>query len=203
MRPLADFSKLESNPARGDRFEGTTRIIQPKHLSDFVLDTGTIGLGKFTVNPSELTGPVRIGFPITASCNVYCMFAVTKPIHGDLVSTALLEFGDSFVIVLNPAEFLNRVVCAATCAGLSSLQTGLVHYYDADLYSGETGRFQKPSKFAYQNEFRIVVEPGSDKPRELFAGSLRDITSEVLPSAEANHCCDFSPRSAREAGISC
>jgi hypothetical protein len=202
MKPLAEFTKLESDMARGDCFEGTTRIVQSKHVGEFIFDTGKLGLGKFTAKPSDFAGPVRIGLHKTASCNVYCMFAVTRPVHGELVSIQNLAFGDSFVLVLNPTEFLRRVVDAAKDAGISYLEHRLVEYYDAEEYSGETGRFRKRSMFAYQNEFRIVVEPGSDTPRNLILGSLSDITSEVLPLSDINQILDFSPRSAHEAGLS-
>ena len=52
-----------------------------------------------------------------------------------------------------------------------------------------------------QNEYRIVVEPGSNTHLKLFVGSLADITSEVIPSSEVNQCLDFSARSAKEAGL--
>lgn len=84
MKPLAEFAKIESDMARGDRFEGTTSIIQPKD-AEIVIDSGIAGLGKFTAKPSDgnLAGPVRIALNKTASCNVYCMFAVTRPVDGE------------------------------------------------------------------------------------------------------------------------
>jgi len=201
MRPLAEFAKMESDMARGDSFEATTRIIQPKHVGELIFDTGSVGLGKFTAQPSDLAGPVRFKLNKTASCDVYCMFAVTKPIDGELVSSKNFEFGTSCVIVLNTAEFLSRVIRAAKDHGVSCLEWGLVEYYNADEYSGEIGRFRKRSMFDYQNEFRIVAEPGSHAPRTLPVGSLLDITSEVLPLSEINWRFDFSTKSAREAGI--
>lgn len=202
MKPLAEFAKLESDMARGDCFEGTTSIIQPKHVGELIFDTGKVGLGKFIGKPSDLAGPIRIGLHKTASCNVYCMFAVTRPVDGELVSSKNLEFGDSFVLVLNPTEFLGRVVRASKEAGVSYFESRLVEYYDAEEYSGETGRFRKRTMFAYQNEFRIVVEPGSDSPRKLIVGGLLDITSDVLPLSKVNQILDFSTKSAREAGVS-
>ncbi len=199
MRSLAEFAKLESDMARGDCFEGTTRIFQPKHIKNLAFGGGAFGM--HAINPSSLKAPLRFSERETASCNVYCMFAVTRPIDGELVSRQNLQFGDSFVLVLNPEEFFNRVVSGAKDAGLSRLESRLVEYFDADDYSGEVGRFRKRSIFAYQNEFRIVVEPGSDEPRKLAVGSLLDITSEVLPLSEASQYLDFSTRSAREAGL--
>ncbi len=203
MSPLASFAKLESDMVRDDRFEGTTRIMQPKHIGEFVIDTGRIGFGKISVNPSELTGPVRIGLHRTVSCNVYCLFAVTGPVDGELVNRQNFQFGDSFILFLNPTEFLNRAIVAARKAGFSYLEHRLVEYYDGDDYSGETGRFRKRSLFSYQNEFRIAVEPGSETAQRLKIGGLTDITSDVLPMSEVNEVLDFGIRSAREAGISC
>ncbi len=192
MRPLADFIKLESDMARGDSFEGMTRVIQPAHVKHLILDAP--GFGSHAVNPSGLIGPVRVGLGKTAACNIYCMFAITKPRDGDLVSSQNLQFGDFFVIVLNSDEFLDRVINAARDAGLCHFESRLVEYYDPETYSGEVGRFRKRSLFAYQNEFRIAVEPGFEGPIKLFAGSLVDITSEVLPLSEANQYLDFSTK---------
>jgi hypothetical protein len=202
MKSLAEFAKLEGDIERDDCFEGTDTIIQPKHLGECIFDAGEMGLGKFVARPSDFAGPLRIGRNRTVSCSVYCMFAITKPVDGELANPKNFEFGDSCVLVLNPTEFLSRVFRAAKDAGLNYLEYRLVEYYDAEEYSGDTGRFRKRSKFAHQNEFRIVVEPGSETPRELSVGSLIDITSEVLMSSEVNQRLDFSPRSAREAGLS-
>jgi hypothetical protein len=199
MNTLGMFHQLESDMARGDCFEGSTTIIQPKHL-EMVLDASKIGFSTLTVNPLELAGPFRIGLQNTASCNIYCMFAITKPTDEVLFDRKIMQFGDSCVLILNPAEFLKRVFQAAQKAGLSP-SCGLVEYYNANEYSGETGRFRKRSIFAYQNEYRIAVEPGSNAPLKLYVGSLIDITSEVIPSSEVNQRLDFSTRSAKEAGI--
>lgn len=199
MNTLAVFTQLESDMARGDCYEGSTTIIQPKHL-EMVIDASKIGFGTHTVNPHELVGPVRIGRQSTASCNIYCMFAITKPTDEELVDRRILQFGDSLVLVLNPAKFLKRVFQAALLAGLRP-SCALVEYYDANEYSGETGRFRKRSIFNYQNEYRIVVEPGANAPLKLYVGSLIDITSEIIPSSEANQRLDFSTKSAKKAGI--
>ena len=118
------------------------------------------------------------------------MVALPVPTDGEmvkLVSSEVVRFGDAFVIVTNVTEFIRRVVSAANEKrdGIRSVESRMVEYYDADEDSGDVGRFRKRSQFAYQNEFRIVVEPGSIGPRNLCVGSLLDITSEVLPSSAA------------------
>jgi hypothetical protein len=199
MRSLAEFMKLESDVARGDFYEGVTDIIQPKHVKNFILEAP--GFGRHAVNPSDLCGPVRIAKYETLACNVYCMFAITGPVDGELINSQNRQFGDSFLLVLHPQELLDRVVKAAREIGLARIEWRLVEYFDESEYSGKVGRFRKRSIFAYQNEFRIVVEPGSNEARKLTVGSLIDITSEVLPLSEANQHLDFSTRSFREARL--
>jgi hypothetical protein len=129
------------------------------------------------------------------------MFAITGPVDGELVDKRNFRFGDSFVLVLNPSEFLNRVFSAARDAGFG-YQYGPVQYYDSEEHSGDVGPFRKRSEFAHQNEFRFVVRPGSGKAIELIVGNLRDITSEILPLSEVNQRLDFGTKSAQEAGLS-
>lgn len=183
MKPLSYFTAIESDAVRGDPFEGTDQIIQPKHIGRWTLNHPVVGA--FEVDPSELSGPMRFSGDKTSLCNVYCMFAITQPVEGRLVDTRNVGFGDSFVLILNTKEFLERVTLAAQRAGFSG-QCRLVDYFDEDDYSGRVGRFKKRSVFSYQNEFRIAIEPGSEEPVNLRVGSLQDITSEALPSSEVS-----------------
>jgi hypothetical protein len=73
-------------------------------------------------------------------------------------------------------------------------------YYDDATYSGPIGPFQKPSRFAYQQEFRIVLRAGVVPFRNLIVGDLSDITTPVLPLSELGTVCDFSEQVAIEAG---
>jgi hypothetical protein len=122
MRSLGEFTNLESDVARGDSFEGVTEVIQPHHVTDFFFEAP--GFGRIEINPSDLGGPVQVAKFETASCNVYCMFAITGPVDGQLLNSQNLQFGDSFVLVLGPGEFLNRAVIAARDARLSCLEIG-------------------------------------------------------------------------------
>jgi hypothetical protein len=94
------------------------------------------------------------------------------------------------VVILKTRDFLDRVLAAASSRGLQC-EWRLVEYYDAKTYSGETGPFRKPSTFAYQKEFRFIVQPGSSSPINLEIGSLADITSDVLPLSEINRLIDL------------
>jgi hypothetical protein len=200
LNTLRYFQELESDPERGDPFEGIDTITQPQHIRDFVFDTNS-KRGKIVVSPEELAGPIRISRNRTMACNVYCLFSITEPVCGDLVSERSSGLGDSCVLVLNPTELVTRISNAAKAATLNC-HSGMVRYYDSRNYSGEVGPFRKRAEYSYQNEFRFVVWPGGDVAIRLKAGSLLDITSEVIPMDEANTRMDFSMESFREAGLS-
>jgi len=180
LKPLRYFAELE-DPEKGDAFEGLDTIMQPKRVGELTLSTN-MSLGSIAVAPQDLAGPVRISLDRIMDCNVYCLFALTGPVAGALVDKRNLGLGDSFLLILNPHEFRQRVFSAANDAGLNC-QAGGVEYYDGENYSGAVGPFRKRSLYAHQNEYRFVVWPGSTAPVELSAGSMQDITSEVLPAS--------------------
>jgi hypothetical protein len=198
MNPQAYFSKLENDLVRNDRFEGTDKIFQPNVLKHLTITNNSDGR-RIVINPSDMAGPVSISLG-KSSCNVYCMFSITRPMIGHAVDKRNYAFGDSFIIVLNTEEFLARV-CSAAEAAHFKCQYGRVEYYDPDVHSGETGPFRKPSTFSYQNEFRLIVRPGSTGPIKLTAGSLIDITTPIHRLSEINELIDFGEESARQAGL--
>ena len=206
MNSSTFFSTLERSaiidPVRTDRFEGSDWILHPnRYLIDFegpgALDVhGNPQNIKFTIPPDDVAEHTSIS--LTSSyCNIYCTYAMTEP---EPVDDRNLAFGDSFIIVLNTAEFLRRFTAEAKKLGMQ-YRYDFVNYYDLDQYSGATGPFRKPSRLAYQKEFRLVVQPGVPV-RKLVIGNLEDITSEILPLAEINKRFDSSPDAARKAGLS-
>jgi len=198
MRTLSYFADLETNAARNDRLEGSYSIYQPKDVGDFTIEHPLIG--KHTVDPKELAGPIVFKMNREAERNVFCMFAITEPQEGPLLHSENLNFGDSFVLILNPAAFFDRIRKIAFRIGLK-VRADLVKYFDQGTYSGKTGVFRKSSRYAHQREYRIVAEPGLSPYRELVLGSLEDITTPVLPLSDLDSIVEFTPASARDAGI--
>lgn len=188
MNTLAHFSSLERDPVRGDRFEGSDQIHQPKDIRHICL-TNSESDKVFTFRSESIVGPVLIGFG--RHRNVYCMFAlINKIIKGEFVDSRAFGLGDSFIVVLRTQEFIDRV-CAAAERSHFRYSFGSVQYYDENSYSGDTGPFRKPGSFAYQQEFRFLIEPGSGQPIKLCVGNLEDITSPILPLAEINRIVEF------------
>lgn len=193
-QPLRYFRELETDQARGDRLEGSTRILQPKHI-------GTMTLGTVVFEPHEIVGPVIFGLPEDQRCNVFCMYSITKPTDLYPIDKRVESFGPSFVMVLNTREFIRRFSEAAKLAGLSG-QASAVEYFDGSEFSGDTGVFRKSSEFDYQNEYRFALKPGSSGPITLSLGSLADIMTELMPTKDIAHLLDFSSAAANKAGLS-
>jgi len=88
------------------------------------------------------------------------------------------KFGDTFVLILNPIEFLNRVKRAASQREIE-IHHKLVEYVDREKYNGPMGPFRKFKEFFYQNEFRILVSPPESQcPYILNIGDISDITEQ-------------------------
>lgn len=199
MNPLSHFRSLEEDPARRDEREGDDYILQPEH-ANLVIETGIPDLGRISAAPGDLAGPIRMGRYRTRLCNLFCMFAITGPVERPMFAADHCWPGDSFVLFTHTQEFVSRVGSAAHKGGLR-MECGLVEYYDDSKYSGSVGRFRKPSKFSYQSEFRIVLEPGSDQAVRLQIGELTNITSGVMPLERADDVLKFGAKDLKADGI--
>jgi hypothetical protein len=196
-KPLSAFAEMEKDELRKDRFEGASRISQPHAIKRLKIRSAD---GKeITITSEDLAGPLLMSYGPEVACNVFCMFSITVP-QNDFCDSRNLRFGDSFVIMLDTMKFIRRVSHAARRLGFG-FDAALVEYFDEDGYSGRTGPFRKPSAFAYQQEFRLVLRPGSAEPYILNVGDLSDITSPVHPLADINRICEFGPNNARLAGL--
>jgi hypothetical protein len=106
MNSLAFFKSLEADQTRRDRREGIDYIYQPGDC-EFVLDPGIPGFEKIRASAASGLAGVQIRMQRTSSCNIFCLFAVTKPIEGSLFPKSHPWFGDSFLIFTQTQEFLS------------------------------------------------------------------------------------------------
>ena len=200
MNPLRYFEGCEEDAARGDSYEGTSSIYQPKEIGELTISPGIPGWRPIKVKTEELAGPVRISADKTKACNLFCLISVREPILHPIFPDRYKWFGDSFVVITNTQEFLARVYAAAQ-REIFPVQAKCVEYYRANEHSGPTGRFRKRDIYSYQREFRIALETGRDGPYSLLIGDVKDITSEVFPISAADAVLDFSPGAAKDAGL--
>jgi hypothetical protein len=189
MNTSAYFAAHEEDAPRSDPLEGASHIIQPRDIGNITLEVPGPKL-KTTILPADMASATTFALEQDA-CNIFCMFAVKDPVMGEtfgpVVDSRNYLFGDSFVVVMNTSEFLNRVHLGAQTAGLTR-KAAHVRYNDPNSHTGPTGPFWKSSDFEYQNEFRIIVQPALPVARKLPVGDLHDITTEVCPMTMVNSC---------------
>jgi hypothetical protein len=182
------FRNLECK-ARGDRYEGTHHIVQPEQIRKFTIK-GESGI-ETGISRQAFASPLRINLGGHV-INVFCMFALYHFVPPPVVDERNFCFGDSFVVVLNTQDFIDRFAASATANGLK-FELGRVEYYDEKIYTGETWIFRKPKCLAYQSEFRFAISPGTIRPVVIDIGSLESLTTPVLPAKQVNSLVRLSP----------
>ena len=166
MRSLYDYgswSVIERSRAgnqqmksgvQGDVGEGIVRRIDPKVGDEF-----------FNRFDPEIRAVMKDCFYIEDNifqyCKVFCMYGLTYMIPEQRYQEPderLREFGDTSVVILNPDEFLNRILQGLNRQYEDNFNFRLdeVHYYPPDYY-GPLDEFCKSASFAWQNEMRMRV----------------------------------------------
>lgn len=188
MRAPSDFARMEQDELRYDPYEGSGAVL--------FLPGGEIAadLNGEWVTLGTLVSPLVQRDPALENVNVFCMFGLIGTTADQLVHERNLGFGDTYVVFLDPNEFLRRVEAEVRRRGLSA-QSAQVEYVDESTYTGEMGVFRKFSRFQYQSEYRIALYPGTGKPYSLHVGDLSDIAA-LGPLEELNRRLRINPASA-------
>jgi hypothetical protein len=194
LKPQRAFCKVKNDTVREDKFETVDEMFQPKVVRSF-----SITHNGQTHRPRP-SGPILINLG-RREYNVFCMYSVpTSHVGGLKIDPRNFGFGDSFVVILNTQEFLDRVRQAAEKVGFI-VDCNLIEYLDIGTYSGEVGPFRKPASFEYQREFRIIITPGAIDPVKLKICTLRDITTPIFPLAEINTSIEMNLKPLRQSTV--
>lgn len=186
-QPLQFFAAIEDDELRGDSFEGVCRIAQPQDISK--LSIKSQNGDEIVISGEMFRGPVLMSYGEEINCNVFCMFSVINPANC-FCDFRNHKFGDSFVIVLDTNEFLQRASRGAKDRGFS-LDFALIEYFDPKTHSGRTGPFRKPKQFSHQKEFRLSLTPSTSCSYVLDIGDISDITTPPQPLAQFNTLLKF------------
>lgn len=182
MNSINYFKEIEDDEQRKDIQEGIERIEQVTWLKiewegkeiEFRRDSekNTLSSAQLRVANPELEG------------NIFSMIAITSDLSKktDRLDERNMEFGDSFIVIFNPKEFLNRIDTAINSLN-KKYYWNLVRYYDEKAHNGDLGVFYKSMKYEHQNEFRIFVDNEEKEPLILEIGSIEDI-SEIFEIKE-------------------
>jgi hypothetical protein len=180
------FRELE-NKARGDRYEGTSRITNSVHITNFELTFPDNSHPPLKLHPKSFHLREFYDNPIG---NLYCLFAVytdeirKKGIYK--IDMKMNQFEAShFIIIHTPGEFIRRIREELQKLNYE-YKDGLVKYYNKQTFNGTLTMFDKSDEYAYQNEFRFLIGNDGQKPLILKLGSLKDI-SLVLEAKDLEH----------------
>jgi hypothetical protein len=148
-----------------------------------------------------LAGPVIIQGRDADALNVLCLYAATRGTFEKLSAENVGAFREHlrvpercqkmgrFVVLVHPVnDFIKRFVAAAE-RNRFSIQGKLVDYFDPDVFSGniEHPAFMKQQKFAWQREYRLVLDRNVTKaaPYILDMGPLSDLCT-IVDAARLN-----------------
>ena len=189
---LSFFKQLEAdgNLGRADLHEGTTSWLQP-------------GQGRLEINgrdiSADLAGPIQIQMNWLNHLHVHCIHAVhsgpiemvsdskagVEELRREMrVSESCLSLGRYAVVVQDVRKFVERMRAAARLDDLP-IASRLVKYYDPQTFHGRfddvESIFHKRTEFAYQREYRFVLNTGTtdDSSLVLDIGDIRDITWQM------------------------
>lgn len=114
--------------------------------------------------------------------SLYTVFGKKNEKHeGSLVPQKFLEefTNHRFVIILQPMTFLSRIE-NELIKNKRQVKRGLVKYYKLNSKIVENlSLFDKPDKYAYQKEYRIIVENPYAEQKIIQLGNLNDICAEI------------------------
>jgi len=179
MNDLEYFKTLEEKcELRSDKDEDLTASYQAKGGQVFRQNSG----GRYAYI-GTITDQLQYREHYSINQNIFCMYALQVQPKKQDIDKRNFKFGDTFVSILDPVEFLNRVKLAADKEGIKVFHK-LVEYVDREKHNGSLGPFRKFSEFSYQNEFRILVCQESPGPYKLSIGDISDITKQGELSCE-------------------
>lgn len=187
MNTLRSYREKEVGAERFDPNDGVEEILnmQGARLTKKDPVSGkVIELAKIT------SGIGRITNSTYDNLNVYCMFYLSIPFDtkvtiGDVVDVqSISEFGDTAVIISDPADFVTRLKSEVMKKGYIH-DRKLVEYRDLSGFHGKVGPFVKDLTYKHQNELRVIVHREEFQRPELTIniGSIEDISC-VLPTSE-------------------
>ena len=170
-----DKEKETSDDTVGDALEALWHI---NEAYIFIPDTGEFHVLKDT------------GIQTTRSNDfVFCMFGIGKSkdqfSFTEKQKTEIKKFGDSAIVITDTGELRNRIMNAANERNLQ-VRCGYVSYYDNAVDSAETlvpiirnmgnVAFLKRNKYAYQQEYRVILNADGIDEEDHFILEIGDIS---------------------------
>ena len=188
LNTLEYFRRGEEREARFDNDEGMRDVIQGPSMHVEVSIAGRVVLEDHGGN---MIKSFKLWMPERKNLYIYSLTAVRE--MGQFPFDSRFEkFGAAAVIVKRPGLFMERLEQAVQTVG-RYVRRDLVEYVDSRTHVGEMGAFRKFRRYAFQQEFRIAIEPLviTGDALEIELGPIDDIAQLVATKALA--AASFSP----------
>ena len=208
MNRLSYFQKQEEEctDGRADSTEAIKMWFQPHDIS---LSLNIPGIGSAKIGPADLAGPMSFTSGTASYLHVLCTYAIYTTETSAIdqideqrpklieelkrkftVDQRCLKLGP-FAVIVPAHPFLTQMQHELRSQKYR-FNAKLVDYYDDTTFHGEIPDsevpFRKQVRFAYQNEYRLAVDPIllSDDAISINIGSIADIGAKKVKSSNIN-----------------
>jgi hypothetical protein len=168
MNPIEYFRTIEDNKLRGDKYEGTLKIINSL--------PGTFRIPNAEKEISYKKIHLTESYEVVLG-NLYCLYCVSsygfQNPFGFKIDERNMRFGTHCLMIKDNGYFLDSIERELKKNGYKYYH-GFVKYYDKNEISKDLTLFDKPNEFEYQKEFRFYVDNEKVEPIILKVGSLHD-----------------------------
>lgn len=165
-----------------DRFDKTEGKLSIEHIANTFIEmrpSGTTEWKKLKVKTGVFEQSLKLD-----NCYIYSLFSIleleTRQNEFFEFSDEIKKMGDSYLIINNPREFMNRFLTTLDQSGYC-YRHGIIEYYDPSENHKKLGLFRKQNNYKYQKEYRIVIELNPENNTQLpdhikvDIGNLEDI----------------------------
>ncbi|NFH34360.1 hypothetical protein FDC49_18060 [Clostridium sporogenes] len=174
MNSIGCYKKIEEEVKylRKDESEGICRNYQP--------NKNKLIINNMIIDPEHIEGSIKVSKNKDLKKHIYCMYSLyyqnDSISHKDLIiDKKVKEFGEWFLLINDVSEFLQRVSKKLKTLNVD-FKGKLVEYKDLNKYNGKVDLFTKNANYAYQKEYRIVLDCYNEDPYILDIGDISDIS---------------------------
>lgn len=175
--PISHFTKKELKKISDGRYDFNELVTLMEYRENSIMTIAPLNNPSKKIN-LKLTRSHYKEYRLEPTGNLYCLFALEpskyKKESWNILDERLRGFGTHYIILKNSEEFATRV--RKRLAELSiDFQSHKVEYIDYSKYSGTKNIFQKGIEYAYQNEFRLLLNTRLNIPYSFSIGNIEDI----------------------------
>ncbi|MBO0573424.1 hypothetical protein EXQ42_00140 [Clostridium botulinum] len=174
MNSIGCYKEIEEEVKylRKDESEGICRNYQP--------NKNKLIINNMIIDPEHIEGSIKVSKNKDLKKHIYCMYSLyyqnDSISHKDLIiDKKVKEFGEWFLLINDVSEFLQRVSKKLKTLNVD-FKGKLVEYKDLNKYNGKVDLFTKNANYAYQKEYRIVLDCYNEDPYILDIGDISDIS---------------------------